>query len=103
AVRHGERPANSTINAAAKAEDGEKAPSIVAEDASAGECEPSVIKDAAPSVFVGRMAVGYGETGDGDVRGEIFEHPGSGVAVDRQISSTGAVNGHVVGNLKFSA
>ena len=34
---------------------------------------------------------------------EIFKHAESGVAVDRQTSGTGAVDGHVVGNLKFAA
>ena len=35
--------------------------------------------------------------------GEIFKHAESSVAVDRQISGTGAVDGDVVGNLKFAA
>ena len=67
------------------------------------ECKPSVVKDPTPSIVVSSKAVGDGETGDGDVRGEIFKHAGTGVAVDRQISGTGAVDGHVVGNLKFAA
>src|SRR5262252_963883 len=48
------------------------------------------------------MAIGNSESCDGDVRSEIFKHAGSGVAVDSQISSTGAVDGHVVVNLKFA-
>ena len=62
-----------------------------------------MVKDATSSLVVSSKAVGDGETGDGDVRGEIFKHAGSGVAVDRQISGTRAVDGYVVGNLKFAA
>ena len=60
-------------------------------------------KDATPSVIVSRKAVGDGEAGDSDVRGQIFKDAGSGVAVDRQILSTGAVDCHVVVDLKFAA
>lgn len=74
----------------------------VADDAVA-EYEPSVVKDATPSVAVSSKAVRDGETEDGDVRGEIFKHAESGVAIDRETSSTRAVNGRVVGNLKFAA
>ena len=105
AVRHGERSASADADATAAGVGREKAPGIVTEDAGAAECEPSVVKDAAPSIVVasGGKAIRDGEAGDSDVGPEIFKHAGSGVAVDRQISSTGAVDGHVVVNLKFAA
>ena len=105
AVRHGERSANADADATAAGVGREKAPGIVAEDAGAAECEPSVVKDAAPSVVVASRGktIRDGEAGDGDVGPEIFKHAGSGIAVDRQISCTGAVDGHAVINLKFAA
>ena len=48
------------------------------------------------------MAIGDGETGDSDIGREIFKDAGSGAAVNGQISSTGAVDGYAVGNLKFA-
>ena len=62
-----------------------------------------MVKDARRPKEGGSNTVGDGETGDSDVRGEIFKHAVSGVAVDSQISGTGASDGHVVGNLKFAA
>src|SRR5436190_156083 len=47
--------------------------------------------------------VGDGETRDSDLRSEIFKPAVGGVAVHSQTSSTRAVDGHVVGNLKFAA
>ena len=72
----------------------------MADDAVA-QCQSSVIKDATP--VAASSTVGDGETGDGDVRCEIFKHAGSGIAVDRQISSAGSIDGHVVVNLKSAA
>ena len=105
AIRHSERSASADADATAAGVGRKKAPGIVAEDAGAAECEPSVVKDAAPSVVVasGGKTIRDGEAGDGDVGPEIFKHAGSGVAVDRQISRTGAVDGHAVINLKFAA
>jgi len=74
----------------------------VADDAVA-EREFSVIKDASPSTTVSNKAIRDGETGDGDLGGEIFEYAESGVAIDRQFSGTRALDGHVVVNLKFAA
>ena len=49
------------------------------------------------------MTIGDGQPCDGYSGGEIFKYAGIRVAVNRQISSTGAVDGDVVGNLKFAA
>ena len=78
--------------------------SAVTEDAGA-ECEPSVVKDAAPSVVVAMWVKPFVIVKPEIVTfdREIFKHAESGVAVDRQIFSTRAVNRHVVGNLKFVA
>ena len=84
---------------------GGKRPGIVVEDAGADECEASVAKDATPSVVIasGGKTIRDGEAGDGDVGREIFEHTGSGIAVDRQILSPRAVDGDVMVDLKFAA
>src|SRR5262249_34287484 len=63
-------------------------------------CEPAVIIDA--TAFI-TTAIRDGEARDGGSRGEIFKHLGGGVAVNRQICGTGAVDGHVVRNLKCAA
>src|SRR5262249_35298147 len=97
AIRYGQHLAIAA-DAAAVGEGGK-----VVDDAAAAECKPSVVKDATSSVGKCGKAVSDGKTGYGNVRSEIFKHAESGVAVDRQISSTGAVDGHVVVNLKFTA
>src|SRR5262249_51855605 len=51
----------------------------------------------------GGMAVGNGQIRDGDVRGEDFKNAVSAVTIDRQTSSTGTIDGHVVVYLKFTA
>ena len=78
-----------------------EARAAVADDAVV-ECEASVIKDATPSVTIS-MAVRDCEAGDGDNGSEIFTHAEGVIAVDRQISGTGAVDAHVMVNLKFAA
>ena len=100
-VRHRQRSA--TIN-----EDAAATPVIRlrrrAGDTAFVQCKPSVVKDASSIVVRrGRMAIGDGETGDSDIGREIFKDAGSGAAVNGQISSTGAVDGHVAVNLKFAA
>ena len=62
-------------------------------------------KDAASAVVIasGGKTIRDGEAGEGDVGREIFEHTGSGVAVDRQVFCTRTVDGHVMVNLKFAA
>src|SRR5690348_10284926 len=62
-----------------------------------------MVKDATPTIVVDGKAVSDGETGDDDVRGEIFKHAERGVAADRQIAGTGPIDGHPVGDLKFAA
>ena len=101
AVGHGQRSAT-TGDAATRGAERLRPEGIVADDTAVAEGEASVVEDPT-SVVVINTAVSDGEAGDGDVRGEIFKHAGSGVAVDRQISSTRAVDGHVVVNLKFAA
>src|SRR4029077_8932722 len=103
AVRHRQRSATIAVDAAAIGSEGGRAAGLVANDAAGAECQPSVVKDATTSVVIGRQGIRYGETGHGDVGCEILKHAGSDVAVDRQLSSTRAVDGHVVGNLKFAA
>jgi len=60
-----------------------------------------VVKDATPFNGARSRTVGHGEARDSDVRGEIFKAAVGGIAVNSQISSTRAVDGHVVRDLKF--
>src|SRR5215472_13779077 len=71
------------------------ADAVVADDATVTKFEPSSVNDGTA------IALGNCETGDSDVRGEIFKHARTGNAVarrrtrsDRQISSTGANDAH---------
>src|SRR5262249_19423062 len=74
----------------------------VAADSTVAECQRRTVGNATPVTHPSK-AIRDGETGDSDVGREIFKDAGSGVAVDRQRSGTGTIDGDAGKNLKFAA